>query len=220
MAEPVRYPAPLARGRRPRHLSGEDRERAILATAETLLGERSVRDISVDDLARGAGISRPTFYFYFPSKEAVVLTLLDRVAEEARASRDDVLARLGEDGSVPQLWRNALSSIYETFRAHRPVVLAAADLFNESEEVRKLWGRVISGFVEETAAVIELERARGAAPPGPDARALATALNWMNERVFYASFAGQDPAVADDDMLGVLLSVWSRAIYMDDDPGE
>jgi hypothetical protein len=98
-------------------------------------------------------------------------------------------------------------------------VLAAADLFNESEEVRKLWGRVIAGFVEETAAVIELERARGAAPPGPDARALATALNWMNERVFYASFAGQDPALADNAMLDALLSVWSRSIYRDDNFG-
>jgi AcrR family transcriptional regulator len=208
-----------SRGRRPKHPSGEDRERAILATAENLLGQRSLNDISVDDLARGAGISRPTFYFYFPSKEAVVLTLLDQVAEEARTSRDSLLARLGESGSASQLWRDALTSIYETFRAHRPVVLAAADLFNENEEVRKLWGRVIAGLVEETAAVIEAERAKGAAPPGPDAHALATALNWMNERVFFASFAGQEPAIPEDALLTVLFSVWSRAIYTDDSLG-
>ena len=42
--------------------------------------------ISVDDLARGAGISRPTFYFYFASKDAVLLTLLDRVVAEADAA--------------------------------------------------------------------------------------------------------------------------------------
>ena len=40
----------------------------------------------MDDLAKGAGISRPTFYFYFPSKEAVLLTLLDRVIDEADAA--------------------------------------------------------------------------------------------------------------------------------------
>jgi TetR/AcrR family transcriptional regulator, ethionamide resistance regulator len=216
MTEPS---TPPGRGRRVKHPSGEDRERAILATAEALLSERPLKDISVDDLARGAGISRPTFYFYFPSKEAVVLTLLDRVAGEARTGRDSVLARLGEGVGAPEVWRDALGTIYETFRAHRPVVLAAADLFNESEEVRKLWGRVIEGFVGETAAVIELERDRGVAPPGPDARALATALNWMNERVFYAGFAGQDPALPDDAMLDTLLSVWSRSIYRDDNFG-
>src|SRR4029077_19443864 len=64
------------RGRRSSRPSGDDREQAILATAERLLEERALADISVDDLAKGAGISRPTFYFYFPSKEAVLLTLI------------------------------------------------------------------------------------------------------------------------------------------------
>lgn len=212
--------SPPARGRRrPRHPTGDERERAILATAEALLAKRPLRDISVDDLARGAGLSRSTFYFYFPSKTAVVLTLMDRVAAEARDRRDGVLSGLDQGGAAPQLWRDALGSIYETFLAHRPVVLAAANLFHESDEVRALWGRVVDGFVEETAAVIELERARGAAPPGPAPRALATVLNWMNERVFYATLAGRDSAVGDDTVLDILLAVWSRAIYLDDDLG-
>src|SRR5688500_5015616 len=71
------------RGRRAGRPTGDDRELAILATAERLLGERTLREISIDDLAKGAGISRPTFYFYFPSKDAVLLALLDRVVSEA-----------------------------------------------------------------------------------------------------------------------------------------
>ena len=57
---------------------------AILATAERLLEERPFADISVDDLAKGAGLSRPTFYFYFPSKDAVLLTLFERVIVAGR----------------------------------------------------------------------------------------------------------------------------------------
>src|SRR5437879_10033208 len=49
------------RGRRAIRPSGDDREQAILATAERLLQQRSFADISVDDLAKGAGLSRPTF---------------------------------------------------------------------------------------------------------------------------------------------------------------
>ena len=75
-----------ARGRRTTRPTGDDREAAILATAEELLGQRPLAEISVDDLARGAGISRPTFYFYFRSKDAVLLTLLDRVVAEADAA--------------------------------------------------------------------------------------------------------------------------------------
>ena len=75
-----------ARGRRAARPSGDDRELAILATAERLLEEQQFAEISVDDLAKGAGISRPTFYFYFPSKDAVLLTLLERVIAEADAA--------------------------------------------------------------------------------------------------------------------------------------
>src|SRR4051812_4897624 len=75
--------SPAPRGRRAARPSGDDRELAILTTAERLLAERPLATISVDDLARGAGISRPTFYFYFASKDAVLLTLLDRVVAEA-----------------------------------------------------------------------------------------------------------------------------------------
>ena len=82
-----------------RRATGDDREQAILATAERLLEERPLHEISVDDLARGAGISRPTFYFYFASKDAVLLTLLDRVVDEARERRGDA-ARAPRRGSA------------------------------------------------------------------------------------------------------------------------
>lgn len=66
-----------SRSRRSTRPSGDDRERAILTTAERLLEQRPLAEISVDDLAKGAGISRPTFYFYFKSKDAVLLSLLE-----------------------------------------------------------------------------------------------------------------------------------------------
>ena len=77
-----------SRGRRSSHHSGDDREQAILATAERLLQERPLADFSVDDLAKGAGISRPTFYFYFQSKNAVLLSLLDRMNSKALTALD------------------------------------------------------------------------------------------------------------------------------------
>src|SRR5271154_3169135 len=94
-ATPTQVPHPRSgRGRRAARTSGDERETAILQTAERLLQERSLSQISVDDLARGAGISRPSFYFYFPSKAAVVLTLVDRMVEEADDARDEAAARL------------------------------------------------------------------------------------------------------------------------------
>lgn len=210
MADPLAEEPGAGRSRRTRRPSGDDRERALLATAERLLEERPLADISVDDLARGAGISRSTFYFYFASKEAVVLALLDRVVAEARAARTAALA----GAASPQAaWRAALVTVRDTFRDHRALTAAATELLAASPEVRTVWAAVMEGFVTETAVAIEAERARGAAPPGPAARDLAVALNWMNERVIQVSVAGHGPGLAEDDLLDVLLTVWLRAIY-------
>lgn len=203
---------PNGRGRRGTRASGDERERAILETAERLLEDRPLSKISVDDLAKGAGISRPTFYFYFPSKDAVVLTIIDRLVAAAAGSREEALATLAEGDPRARL-RKALEDLYGAFRSRRGVALAAAELGPTNPEARDLWAQVMEGWVADTAAMIEAERARGAAPPGQAARDMAIALVQMNERVQYASFAGESPALEDGRVLDVLVEIWLRAIY-------
>ncbi len=200
-----------ARGRRAPRATGDDRERAILETAERLLDERPLHEISVDDLARGAGISRPTFYFYFPSKEAVLLTLLDRMVEEARTSQGDAIEIFADEPE--RALRQAITAVYETFRAHRAASLAGAEALSKSAEARELWSGIVEGFVGETAAAIEAARARGVAPAGLPARDLAIALNWMNERVFQSVFAGVAPTIAEENVIDVLVGIWHGAIF-------
>jgi TetR/AcrR family transcriptional regulator, ethionamide resistance regulator len=211
-------PAPKGRGRRSTRASGDDRERAILETAERLLEERPLSEISVDDLAKGAGISRPTFYFYFPSKDAVVLTIIDRLVAAAAGSREDALATLAQGDPRAGL-RKGLEDLYAAFRARRAVVLAAAELRTTNSEARDLWAQVMEGWVTDVTAVIEAERARGAAPPGQPARDVAIALVQMNERVQYATFAGESPSLEDERVLEVLVEIWLRTIYGAAEPG-
>lgn len=211
-------PARTGRGRRAARASGDERERAILETAERLLEERPLSEISVDDLARGAGISRPTFYFYFPSKDAVVLTIVDRLVAAAAGSREQALTALAQGDPRTGL-RQALDDLYSAFRSRRAVALAAAELRTTNEEARQLWTQVMEGWVADVTAVIEAERARGAAPPGQPARDLAIALVQMNERVQYATFAAESPALEDDRVLDVLVDIWLRTIYGTAEPG-
>lgn len=210
--------APGGRGRRVTRASGDDRERAILETAERLLEERPLSEISVDDLAKGAGISRSTFYFYFPSKDAVVLTIVDRLVAAAARSRGEALTTLAAGDPRAGL-RQALEDLYGAFRSRRAVALAAAELRTTNAEARDLWSQVMDGWVDDVTAVIEAERARAAAPPGQPARDTAIALVQMNERVQYATFAGESPSLADERVLDVLVDIWLRAIYGTPEPG-
>jgi len=211
-------PAPKTRGRRGTRANGDDRERAILETAERLLEERPLSEISVDDLAKGAGISRPTFYFYFPSKDAVVLTIIERLVADAGGTREEILTALVEGGPRTGL-RQGLEDLYAAFRPRPGVVRAGAELRTTNQEARDVWGGVMEGWVADVTAMIEAERARGAAPPGQPARDLAIALVQMNERAQYATLLGESPSLEADRVLDVLIDVWLRAIYGTAEPG-
>jgi AcrR family transcriptional regulator len=215
MPQPATAKLRASRGRRAARPSGDDRELAILATAERLLAERPLAEISIDDLARGAGISRPTFYFYFPSKDAVLLSLLDRVVAEA----DEAAFGPGEfqppPGDPAGMWRDGISAFFTIFGAHRAVAVAAGRAGASNPEVRELWSRVMEKWVRQTEQIIEFERDRGAAPAGLPAHDLAVTLNLMNERVMFSIFSGDQPSLPDQRVVDTLLHVWLNTIYVE-----
>ena len=205
-------PAALpGRGRRAARVSAEDRERSILATAEALLDQRSFHDISVDDLARGAGLSRPGFYFYFASKERVLLALLDRLVQAQLQDERAMPWNLSDDPAL--VWRQVLGASFARWSAHRGVLQAALEARAASAEVRAVWGELLGRFVDRTALAIEAERARGLAPPGLPAHDLALCLNRMNEKLFEALAADLQPGLAEEPLLDALVGVWLAAIY-------
>ncbi|MDT5012528.1 MAG: TetR/AcrR family transcriptional regulator, ethionamide resistance regulator [Mycobacterium sp.] len=210
---PAAVPADRAvpRGRRSSRPSGDDREAAILRTAERLLGERPLTDISVDDLAKGAGISRPTFYFYFPSRDAVVLTLLDRVIKEANETLDGLAETLPADPA--RGWRIGVSAFFAAFGAHPWVARSGFALLASHADFRQVWLTLMQKWIDQTAALIEAERRRGAAPDTVAAEDLATSLNLMNERAMLATFANEQPFVGYDHVVDTLTHIWLTSIY-------
>jgi TetR/AcrR family transcriptional regulator, ethionamide resistance regulator len=199
------------RARRATRPSGDDRELAILSTLERLLEDRAFSDISVDDLAKGAGISRPTFYFYFSSKDAVLLTVFERVLAEADAAFGGGITDYSTDPAAA--WRDGIYSFFEPLRAHMAVALAGVAATATNADIRETWSTFMQNWVDRTAAVISAERARGAAPETVPPQDLAAALNLMNERTMFASYTGQKPAISEDAALDTLVHVWITSIY-------
>jgi AcrR family transcriptional regulator len=199
-----------SRGRRASH-SGDDREQAILATAERLLQERPLADFSVDDLAKGAGISRPTFYFYFRSKNAVLLSLLDQMNSKAHAA----LRSLGgiSSGDPETIWRASIESFFEVSGSHRAVAVAGAAAKATNPEVRQLWSTLMQKWISYTTIAIKAERGRGAAPDTIPAADLSTALNMLCERVMAATFTAEDQTIPEEQVIDTLLHIWLASIY-------
>jgi TetR/AcrR family transcriptional regulator, ethionamide resistance regulator len=202
---------PRSRGRRAARPSGDDRELAILETALRLLEERPEHDISVDDLAKGAGISRPTFYFYFASKDAVLITLMQRIITEVDTAMDRLAAEAPEDRW--EFWRAGIDLFHETFGSHREMSRAGYAVRARDTAAYDMWAAAMQKWIENTARIIEVERSRGAAPTTLPAMEIATALNLMNERVLIASFGDERPAVASAQVVDTLTHIWITSIY-------
>lgn len=205
-----------ATGRRRKPSRGDITEAAILDTAEKLLGERPLSGITVDELARGAGISRPSFYFHFESREAVLRALAERIVDELSDASDRWLERGGDPPAAAV--RRTIEGILALWHAHGPVLRAMIEAGAGDAELRRFWTGVGKRFVDATAAQIERERAAGVAPEGPDAAGLAAVLVAMNDRVFYDHSRHRRSAAEDRRLVDTLTAVWLRAVYGSDSP--
>jgi len=58
---------------------------AILDATEKLLARYGYKKMTIDDLAHEVGIGKGTVYLYFPSKEEIALTHIDRIIERLKS---------------------------------------------------------------------------------------------------------------------------------------
>ncbi|WP_280369272.1 TetR/AcrR family transcriptional regulator [Nocardia wallacei] len=71
----------MPRNRRPQ--DREEKRAEIVAAARTLFTERGYDAVSVASIARAAGVVSNTVYWYFPDKDAVLISVLDVVLAES-----------------------------------------------------------------------------------------------------------------------------------------
>ncbi len=83
----------------------DSRQRAILNSAFQAFATYGFRKTSMDDIARGAGMSRPAVYLHFRNKEAIVSKLTEAYYVEKSAVVAEALATAG---SVPEVLTRAI----------------------------------------------------------------------------------------------------------------
>ncbi|MGP3947161.1 TetR/AcrR family transcriptional regulator [Streptomyces sp. 7N604] len=70
---------------RRRRMGVEERREQLIAVAQELFSQRPPGDVSIDDIATAAGISRPLVYHYFPGKHSLYDEVVRRAADELTA---------------------------------------------------------------------------------------------------------------------------------------
>lgn len=64
----------------------------LLAAGETLFVKHGMRRVSVEDICREAGVSRPTFYRYYDNKASLARAIADSWIEEILRRADEIIA--------------------------------------------------------------------------------------------------------------------------------
>lgn len=189
---------------------GERREAELLAAARRLVEAGSFDDASVADLAAEAGVSRPSFYFYFASKDQLLARLVSRVLEDIAASLSDGLA----DSTAPPTERlaDAISRGVDVWWGSREVMRAALELAATDPAV---YDRVLAALGPVNSMCVDLLIQHGTVPESRSRQAateLVDTLALMNERVLAHAVR---TATTREDLRPTerrLLSVWVRAM--------
>lgn len=68
-----------------RRMGVEERRQQLIGVALELFSHRAPDEVSIDEIAAAAGISRPLVYHYFPGKQSLYEAALRRAADELAA---------------------------------------------------------------------------------------------------------------------------------------
>lgn len=198
-------PRPTRRRRTP-----ADARQEILDGAAAALRRYEWRELTVARVMDETTLSRPSFYMYFDG-------LVDLLLQLTVGAQQEILSR-----SEGQQWLDRSLSFYDSARAaleglvvlhqHHASTLGALFaasyhepvFFEARREIERQFSAAISTWILE-------EVAAGRAPAG-DARRLASALTMATEASL-VRWAAEDPPVAADEMVDVLLRIWIGSIY-------
>lgn len=185
-------------------------ESDVRAALLRLLSEgKPFKDLTVDELARGAGLSRTAFYFYFPGKNQVLMAAAAEIAEEYYAEADRWWS--GE-GKPEELVRAAIQGVVEAYVRHQAVLRTSVEVATYDPEFAAFYDGLLQRFVTATAEQLRRDRAAGRLRD-LDPPAVARTLVWMVERCNHMliGIEGRPP----QEVVEGIISVWVHALYPD-----
>jgi AcrR family transcriptional regulator len=194
---------PLARPGR------EQIQAAVTAATLELAEQIAFKDLTVDQIARAAGLSRTAFYFYFRSKHDLLRAAMEEVSDEAFTEADRWWHGEGEPRA---LIRAAIEGVVDVYQRHVNLMRVGQEVAMYDPEMAALWQELMGRFIEATAEHLRAEQAAGRLrplEPGPAAESLV----WMMERCNYVYLGLGRRSRAQ--MVDTLTAIWHHALYPD-----
>jgi TetR/AcrR family transcriptional regulator, ethionamide resistance regulator len=207
-----RRPARRAHGRRntPPGGTAPDLRETILAATARLLADHSFTDLAVSDILTAAGVSRGTFYFYFDSKQAVLGELVRRAVAQGHAAAAPWLANPADPIAALRAGTTAGAKLWQ---ASAPVLRAIVENWRTDPRLTALWLEQMQTFTDAAIAQITADPRARQTLAGQDIKAVASALTWLSERLYYLAATSTPPFDDQDTLVNTLVYIWASALY-------
>jgi AcrR family transcriptional regulator len=193
---------------------GDRRERAILDATRELLGSTPFAELTIEQIAAAAGVSRSSVYFYFSDKVEILTVLYGEVFEEMSAELERWFA--DPDKHSEQWSRTTIAAAVTIARRDAGVVRSALDNRWTDADIDAVWARYFDHAVDLAAGLIEREREAGlASPVGPPAEPMARALMHMTMESLHELLraGGSDREAAE--LIDTLTVLWARGVGLE-----
>ena len=172
-----------------RNPAAKARRRQLIEVARRRFLEDGYAQTSVSAIVKEAGVAQGTFYLYFPSKEAVLVTLRGEVLK-------DYLGALtkGASGAGPADERlvKGLAEIYRAVRRQRALVTVFRQA-TSGDEMEKIWLEGREALAAPLAALVQ-EGARSGCFDVVDHRLAAHFILAMFADILYEAIVFRKPA--------------------------
>lgn len=188
---------------------GRVRGRLLQAVRELLEEGEPYADVTVEEVARRAGVGRSSFYLHFSDRRE----LLFRLVEDAAGSLLERLEAIRGLSRAPdgERIRTGMRQAVAFARANAGVFRALDEAAAYDREVAAFRAELFERFVAALDERLLTQRRRGRGT-GAASRATAVALIAMVAESCLQQVTG-DTGVTDDDLAAALAEVWERGAY-------
>ncbi|AYF79434.1 TetR/AcrR family transcriptional regulator [Nocardia yunnanensis] len=157
---------------------GDQREAQILEETRRLLTTKPMAALTVDDITHATGISRTSFYFYFPSKQAVLARLMEDVSDAYAQTH----VWLPSTGPQRELLHTQLTGAAEIWHDNSTILVCSLEGYASTyPPLTEFIAGIQARFTTALAAKIDRDRAAGLAPAGIDSATLAGLVTLMRD---------------------------------------
>jgi AcrR family transcriptional regulator len=175
-----------------------------------LLEQQRFDSLSVADVLESASVSRASFYFYFASKQDLLHALVRDAVSQGRESAEPWI---GKQIEPLEALRHGVTDGARRWRANAGVLMAIVENFGSDEGLRALWLQQMDMFTDAATERILADPVASARLAGRDVRAIAAALTWMAERLYYLAVSGVAPFDDQDVLVETLTGAWVDMVY-------